>query len=412
MRHILIKFMILTQRIEEALWSHRVGVVLIGAAALIHQLSSVYSPGPETAAYPVREMLVNSAGGPLRRALSGDLSLRLAEDLALPPTLIASLFLIGLGLLFFALFAAFLRRLPPDRSLTPLILGPFGVLFYVYDPEVLVRKEAFGMIALCFGLFAALSPHPKISRLWLWGAAVLMPIAILCHEVNIIFAGPLLICALWTAQTPAADSTQHKRHIALLSIGASLASGATVVWVLRHTSVDPAAMCAAIGDSHCGHPFAYFKDSAGDARTLVADHFTPVERMRAVLFAAAAALPFAGVRPNGPARHVAFAAVAIVLPILPLYAIALDFNRWTALATINAGTLACTAIVLGRLSYRPFLPAWVVLMYCGSFSAAHYRFELSTNAAMIWAFLAISLGLVQMRRRLRLWLVAQKQPDA
>ncbi len=349
-----------------------------------------YSAQPEQARYPVREMLVNYADGFVRRGLSGETALLLSDTFGGPPTAWATAMLVILGAALFAACIHLFRLMPNDPALLPFVLAPWGLMFLVYDPDVMIRKEAFGFVLLSILLIGALSRNTKTAIICLLFTCFLMPVAILLHEVNAALGGPLLIGAwLMTKRHPALT-----RSVIFCAIAASVASILATLSILTNSTANPALICAAIQDLWCHDPFAYFDDSMDNGRAFVQAQIPPSDRAITAVLLSLAALPFIGVRVTAahPVTIVALA-LAVALPVLPLFVVAADYGRWIMILVFPSSLLIATALSLGVITYRRFLPHWATLLFCGSWSLYHYRVEPQAMGLLIWAFLLVAIAL-------------------
>lgn len=384
--------------IEQALWRHRTAILACGVALTIVRLWWYYSPLPEQARYPVREMLVNSSGGFVRRGISGDIILTLSNTFGGATTAWATAILCILGAVLFATSLAIFRALPDDTSLTPMVLAPWGLLFMAYDADVLIRKEAFGFLALSMLLIGALCPRPKPALIWLGVSCATMPLAILFHEANAALVGPMLIASwLFTRSHPA------QNHIARWAIAFGIAASVLAsAAVMRNMTTTPEAMCAAINDPQCHAPFSYFNDQLSDGFGFVLSQISPTDLIVAAGMMCAAALPFAGIRGKTirPFGLIALG-VAIILPVVPLFVVAADYGRWIVMIMFPASLLTTAALSLGHITYRQIAPSWVVVLYCGTWSIYHYRVDLQWMGWMIWIFLLLALIVHWGQTRLR-----------
>lgn len=349
-----------------------------------------YAPRPEQAWYPVREMLVNFADGPVRRGISGDVILSLTDSFGGTPVAWASAVLTLLGVSLFAASITIFRKLPNDSALTPLVLAPWGLMFIAYDQDIMIRKEAFGYLALCLVLLGATSKLGRSALVFLAFGSVMMPLAILMHEVNAVLVGPMLI-ATWMLAKKHRVQTRVIGFLVATGFAASLAS---VVFTLTHLTASPAAICAAIQDPWCHAPFSYFDDTFQDGLEFVEAQISVRDMAVAALLFLVLVLPFLGVRISNTGRgtHLILGAI-IVLPVIPLFIVAADYGRWFMLLTFPTSLLIATAISQGLMTYHRFLPHWATLLYCGTWSIYHYRVDVQVMGWIIWPLLCIAITL-------------------
>lgn len=375
-------------QVERSLWHHRIAILILACILTLVRLCWVYSPLVADAQYPVREMLVNSASGFVRRGLSGDIILFLSNSLGGTPMAWATALLCGLCMAMFAACIHIFRKLPDDQSLTPLVLAPWGLLFIAYDFDMMVRKEAFGVMALSFTLIGALAPQAKSAFRWLVFGCLLMPIAILMHEVNATLAGSMFV-ATWLLLNNHPSLKRPAYRIVAFGVSASMIA---TFAALTHMTTDPKAMCSAIGDPDCQAPFSFFTDTINDGHALVASEINPARVPIALLMMFATLLPFLGIQVKGKHALIAITAcLAISIPVLPLFFIATDYGRWIVLIALPASLIAATALVSGVINYRRVFPKWAVLIYCGSWSIVHHLIELRLMALIIWPLLGIAI---------------------
>ena len=365
-----------------------------------------YSPTSNDAAYPVREMLVNSAGGFVRRSTTGDLALFLTDTIGWTATGWSTIVLTLLACVLFTLAIIIYRHLPDDPALVPLVLTPLGLMFYSYDADVMIRKEAFGYIALAIVLGGTFAKMPNKALCCLLISCLLMPLSILAHEINAIFAGPLVVATFWLIK----KHPQIRIQALMASSAATVASILSVVAVSLHMTASPEAICAAVGDLYCHAPYSYFNDSAQDAKAYVADQIEPAGFALSGILICIALFPFAGLKAdNGGRNWIIMTGAVTLLPILPLFILAADHGRWIAMIVVTCSLMAATALGHGKISYRRVCPSWLACAFCGSWSLYHFRVEIRPDAVLLWAFL---LGAISFHFLFKTLLPAQQSKAA
>ncbi len=379
----------LATALERRLWTtHRLLLSLAMAVPIVLMWWSLWQPTPTR--YPVSEFLINYADGFVRRGLGGQISLALHSFFGGPATIWAILLLSLAGASLCALILKIYSHTRPTQAMTPLILTPWGLLFITYDPDILIRKEVFGLIALALILLGALTLHPKRARALFLTACAALPLCALLHEANALLGGSFLCAAILFFRA----HPQLKR-ITLLGSGlCALATLLATLAALRHPTADPAVICAAIPDPICTWPFPFMAGGAGSGFAYVQSYFTPAAWLNLAVVAAACSLPFFGLRPRNMRRAPLLGAAALIaLPILPLFLIGIDYGRWIAMIALPASLIALTAIAQGTLSYTRILPPWAVLLYCGSWSFNHIAAALQWHALTLWIALALVCAL-------------------
>lgn len=337
--------------------------------------------------YPVKDLLISYADGPTRRGLVGTAAILLAGAFGGAPAVWA----VVLGsLVTLALFAAVIRlfgRLDDAAGLLPLILGPAGLMFFVYDPAAAFRKEIFGFLSLALVLNGAVAATPRAARLWALAGAALFPVAQLAHEANI-FLWPALAAGFWLVWLA------HRDRWSLALAALTGAGGAALTAVIAAWPIpDPAVLCQAARVAECTGPFDWLTASSERLMSYVFERRAAWEVPVWAGLAALSCLGVAGLRPAGPeARRLTLA--ALVLPgvaVLPLFVLGFDWGRWIVMAVLPASLIATVLMVQGRARYRAVLPGWAILIYLGTWGLHHAVLDVLWRGLLLWPLLAVAV---------------------
>ncbi|MHA3915716.1 hypothetical protein [Halovulum sp. GXIMD14793] len=288
------------------------------------------------------------------------------------------------------------RKLPDQSALIFLILAPFGLLFFAYDPEGSYRKEVLGFLALAIALNGALASSRLRSGMLMFLASTTFLIGLLFHE-GIIFLLPALLVA-FALQAYLRDIPRRQTIIlsALTMIGAAL----IFAIILATPAPDHHKLCEALEGITCGGAFSSLEQSLSDGIPYTFGRHTLFSY---ILFPAAAFLsflPFIGVQfPGIPRRYLYLVMACLVLSILPLFIVAFDWGRWLQMIFFPASLIALTAIAAGVAKYNCPFPVWARILYVCSWCIPHAYPEIR-----FWGLIVIpTLVLCMLLRRVAHW---------
>ncbi len=383
-------------RIERALLRHRDALLLVGWAAAVLLLLGRSLTGA-VPPYALQDILINYAGGLVRRGLLGAAAVGLSERIGGEPWAwgwgLAALLSLALFLLAIRIF----RRLPGDPALLPLALAPGGLLFFAYDPDGGLRKEFLGYLALVLVLQAPLARSPRAARAWAAaGAAAFLP-AVAAHEANL-FLLPALLLGLRLA---AEAHPGLRAGLAAVAVAAAISSVVLAAYLVRLPSPNPAAICAAARVAECGGPFGWLARSTGDGVAYVLGRRDLVDLPVYGVYAALACLPLLSVR--FAARRGGLGQALVLVPcaaVLPLFLLGYDWGRWIQMAVLPASLLLAAAAAAGLGGPRRLLPPWAAVLYLASWSLPHAIAGLHLRAVFLLAALAALVALGAAVRRI------------
>ena len=365
--------------VEHLFHRHRFTLLWLGflvAAGVLLYRALVW----DSTSYALQDILINNADGMVRRGIGGE-AVRALQGLfggSFRFWAFALLSAVACGL--FGASLRLYRRLPDDPMYLPLILAPWGLLFYAYDPDGSFRKEVVGYLAIALILQGALAA--RVLAMWIWafaGVAVFLG-ALFVHEANL-FLWPTLVMALWLV-----GRAWPKAGAALLGIALLAgAAGTAVVWYLINLpQPDPAVICAAVAQQPCSGPFEWLNAGLDAGIAYVAQRRDWDEAVYYAVLAVLGMVPFFAVRlPWGGWRLTALAVAIPFVAVLPLFLIAYDWGRWIQMALFPLSLVFVTAVALGLANYRRLLPPWLAVPYIASLSMPHAGGSIRLEAAYI-----------------------------
>lgn len=360
------------------LWA---GHIITCATFLAGVLLTPYPP------YVIREYLINSAGGAVRRSLGGDLALLLSSSLGGAPAFWAWAVASAAATLLVALVIRLYQRLPDDPSFLLLTLSPVGLLFFAYDDGTGLRKEVFAYLALAISLSAALVPDTGTRfRLFSLLASATFLISLGISEANLF---------LWPAfaLTLALNGLAHPsaaRWLASLAVVTLLAVLAHAWYVIHLPPPDIGAICQAAWMSECKNPFAFLDQDLRDGMAYVrAQH--PAWHIAVFLgYFGLGAVPFFFLRmPARRYKTFALGTAILCLAVLPLWLIAEDWGRWIFMVLFPLNLLSVTAISLGLLRFNNPLPYWGNLLLILGWTLDNRSIKLGYQALFLLIILLI-----------------------
>ena len=385
--------------VQQLLHRHRFILLWVGFAATVLLLLDKVRHGASPP-YPILDILISNAGGPVRRGFGGSAVLHLSQALGGTPELWAWALAAAVFAILTGLTTALYRRLPDDPAFLPLVLGPAGLLFFAYDPVGSLRKEIVGYLALVLVLHAGLARRGEVMRMASGAGAVVFLGALSLHE-GLIFLWPALAAALWLM----VRAWPGARTWALGLAGATgLGGGLMVLYVVRLEAPDPQAICVAAGLAECGEPFTWLTQELEDA---VAYAYDRRQLWHALVFSVLATLALAPVltlRPVGLSPYVYWAAVGgSCLAVGPLFVVGYDWGRWIQMAVFPLSLLATSAVVQGVARIRYPVPAWVAVLYVTTWSLPHATPRAPYSGVTMWVALGGVVVLHMAWARLSAW---------
>lgn len=366
--------------------------LIVGLGALYFHLwyRTIVHPVP----YHIEEILVNYAGGFVRRGLSGEIAIALSRATGIPSDFVAVGLAMALATTLWALALRFYQTVPKSPVVLMCMLAPWGLLLLAYDNHLGVRKDLFGLIALLV-LCLSIRPMPRAALATRLGLAIAITVfGIFWHELNAVSI-PFQIAAM----AMIAHATPSARPL-LLTAGLILGGLGTAAFLvcLKHSLGDPEAICTAVRDTvsappnACWGPIQFLDDTLADNRQDVANRLNWLSTASIAVFAPATAFPLVLFRPvHRPLWHYLALLVLAALAVLPLFFVAIDWGRWLQAYGLMTSLLVLTAYRGGALRIAWTPPWWMVLPYIGSWSFAHVMarpgidgFALSVGMVVIW----------------------------
>ncbi|WP_102110379.1 hypothetical protein [Oceaniglobus roseus] len=311
------------------------------------------------------DWLINDAGGTVRRGPFGAALIALADLAGLSPVALtvavqAALVLVAMA----ALLDAFARALAQPVWALLLTSPAFFPLFWAARPEAGLRKEL-----LVFAAMALLLPAAGRDGRWRRLApvsAALFLAACVGHEANV-FLLPAYGLLAFVALRP--DPRAGAVRVAALVVVGGTAAAFLFAWAYRDGG-DPAAVCAALtarGASPriCIGAIEWLGHDIAFARDLLGSLLNRRSGAAFLLASALAGLPLIHlVALHDRWRLMLGISLLLLLPILPLFAVAVDWGRWMALHVASAGLVLLALRLQGVVrQVRPARP-WLVAAIC------------------------------------------------
>ena len=379
------------QKLETLLFQYRVAFFWVGYVVAVHML---FRENAESFAesgklrYVLNEVLINYADGLVRRGLSGEISIMLSRWFAGHPWIWAWFLSAAVIGLFFLLTSRLMRRLPEDPSIMPLVLAPWGLLFFAYDYHGSFRKETLGYIALAAILQGVISRNEGAARIWAVAGTAIFIAGIFMHEV-IVFLLPALMMAYFLVSRRWPEGL---KWFAGCAVG-SVMVGVTIFGILASLPPpDLAPLCAAAQIPCAPQAFTWLTKSAGDGISFVAE----IRGWKGTLIYASIALlayvPISGFRiPSLNHRWIAAAILGPMICMAPIFVIAADWGRWIQMILLPLSLVSVAAVVAGFAEYRRVMPNWVAIAYVSTWSLDHIHAEYYFKALHLLPILFILL---------------------
>ena len=389
------------EKLEQLLFCNRIALLWVGYAIAAFALLRDYDESITRAFdiwnpsyYAIGDMLINYAGGLVRRGLSGQVAIVFSQWFGGPPWIWAWFLLVAITGIFLLLATRLIKRLPENSETMPLILAPWGVLYFAYDNVSSFRKEIIGYLALTMILQAAISGSRRTAQVWATAGVIIFVVGMFAHEV-IVFLLPALMLAIYLIARLWPEDQMWFAALATASMVLGIAI--FLFFTIRH-SPDVDLLCIA-AQFPCNiipdgtNPFFLFVNN-GLLYALEGSAIYGYWPEGIIIYCSIgllAGLPFLGfcISDFGPARHWG----AILVPIIcmiPLFIFAADWGRWIQLIFLPLSLVGIAALIAGVAEYRRFLPPWFAVVYVSTWSISHFLPEYHFNA---WHLLP-ALGMV------------------
>lgn len=345
---------------------------------------------PVVRSYALRDILINNADGLVRRGLGGEAVRALQGLFGGSFTFWAWALASLVALAVFVLSIRIYRRLPDDPKYLPLILAPWGLLFYAYDSGGSFRKEIVGYLAVALVLNGALAGG--LQAMWIWagaGVAVFL-LSLFVHEATL-FLWPALAVGLWLGGQAWPGA---RRALVALSLVTGAAGTLAVWYLIRLPIPDPAVICAAVAEQVCDGPFGWLTRGMADGMAYVIGRREWDESLNYALLAVMGAVPFFAVRFGRFDWRLTAVAIAVAFAsVAPLFVFAYDWGRWIQMALFPLALVCASTVILGVARYRRLLPPGLAMLYFASFSVPHAVGDVRLKAAYLWGALAALVAL-------------------
>lgn len=307
------------------------------------------------------DWLINSLVEPVRRGPMGRAILDLSDYSGLSP-----LYSVGLVqailtvLIFLALLRLCLRSSNPALFLVTISSSAMLVIFWAADPQGSMRKEMFSIAALAWiaiGVFERRTVLILLSTLIFcigpWG-----------HEINLIFAPAYMaLLGMWVL-----SGGSRPLAIAMLALVCVNGFAALSYSLLYLVPQNAANMCQpllerGVSIDMCGGAINWLGyDQTTGSNRIVETFFHGNAFLKQFFLFILALAPWIYVLSlSSNKKWLLICAVVILLPIVPLFFIAVDWGRWTSLYFFSLFILYTSAFNLGFVQLeRPVRPRFII----------------------------------------------------
>lgn len=331
---------------------------VLGSSALLLMRRLVYLTNIGGGEFQHADWLLNYSSGIVRRGISGEFFLALAQLTSISPLVLVTIVqaVLTVTLIAVLMLKAFSFRMS-DLTVI-LLLSPALVLFWVNDTTAAFRKELLGLAAFIPLLF-----HRTSGTLGVASMLVLYAIAVFFHEGNLVFAPALTFALLIRFGV---SPTMIRATILLWAISAV----AVIFSLVFKTVPDSTAMCqrildAGLTDQLCGGIFHWMVEGAKTNPVANIVVFNPEMNMLLVgLLIVLLHLPCLWIASFVVQNRTEWLYLAISSgTIFLLYPIATDWSRW-----LSMQVFALTFLILmlaeqrGRLGKPMSKPLYVVTL--------------------------------------------------
>jgi hypothetical protein len=303
------------------------------------------------------DWLINSQAGPVRRGGFGDMVLALAALLGVQAlTLVVALQALFLGLLYAAYRALVGMVAEPGVRVLLLMSPAMFIMFWAADPNGAGRKEVMVFAGLVLSVLALLR-----RREWLLVAgAALMGLGVWAHE-GLACLVPLYLGLMWWL----GGFLWRPLLCAGLAGLVGAVAGYSVYQGLFVSGGDKAALCGellgmGLNPAICTGSIDWIDRDLGFGMRALGARLDMVSVPAILLAAGVSFWPFVamGRRLEG-ARLWPW--LLVVLPVLPLYGVAVDWGRWLSFQVFSLALVLAAGLVSGRLRLvQPLAPALVM----------------------------------------------------
>ena len=376
---------------------HRVSLLWIGYAYVVYR-NFIETEGALTSwrhlSYTLSDWLINYADGFIRRGLTGEVAIALSRWFGETPAIWAWFLSSLAGGIFFFFAIRLIKRLPDDLRTLPLILAPWGLMFFVYDTGASFRKEVIGYLALSIILQGAIAGSRRAARIWAGTGTVVFLTSILAHEATV-FLLPALMLAFFLLSR---HWPMEKLWLASCATTCAILGIAIFTILAMLPSPDANLLCGA-AKFPCNdvlfNEYSSLVWITRDASEAIAHVFFQRDWFDVQIYASIAllsALPFFGFRliiPNIGFRWHWAALLAPIVCMIPLFVIGIDWGRWIQMIFLPLALVGIAALISGFSEYRRILPHWAAVAYVSTWSFSHLFAEYYFNALYILPVLGL-----------------------
>lgn len=294
------------------------------------------------------DWLINSTNVDVRRALSGDVFIFLADTLQID--LVGLVIATQMGMLLALLLCVRVLAREAGFSVAMLLFASSGsfILFWMGDPQGANQKELLAFLGLA--LFAiGLLRQGAIAQIV---GILLLTISFFTHEAMLLFL-PVVWGMVWLQRQGGAPWQLG----AALGLAASATGVIALTYALNSVQLDTVEpVCAPLRERGlpihmCDGAVGWLDKDLAFALRHVAEHmaFPNVPLFVVAYIVSLAPIVYLSAR-LAPRSLVLFILVATVAPILPLYVIAVDWGRWISLHVFAVTLLFIVALRRNQLT--------------------------------------------------------------
>ena len=334
--------------------------------------------------YEYSEWLIDYSHGFVRRGLGGELISVLSDALGTDP--MQTIYLVSLAAIF-GLSASLLWGVSRATGLKTIeklaiVAAPFGLVFAAHEAHVLLRRDfVFLFLAMVPFLLAAWLRPPWRERILVLHSVLVLPVSVLIHEITVVFIWPsACLLTFWFLR-----QRRQARDAALLTLLLQLPMAAAAAAVsIFYTVVAPGDLLAICenwqrrgvpvpdctstsrlgalsflsmnlkGNTDIAHNV--LRSRSWDTTYIAWNSAGLLLVVAQVSLLASVARPGNGratVTPVGKGLVPALMVLAVFLPTLPMYVIAIDWGRYV---WISMTVLTFAALTVRRLAAVPGAP--------------------------------------------------------
>jgi hypothetical protein len=327
--------------------------------------------------YVTADWLISYPDSYIRRGLSRELFIALHDLTGWPLIWIAGVTQLAIYYLFVGLVLRLFWALSPSGLIFVVMLSPAFLLFALYEYPGFLRKEIAGFLALAVMANAFLAWTDGARAAWVSAALAVFVFAVFSHEANALLAPHMLmILAVLVFSRPMSRGW----GLAAAAIVAAAAGSSIVLGILNPGVGQALAVCQEIVerggmDELCTGSVAWLENNLEFAQDRIWGFISSGEYpMKYGLCLLIGLLPFVLFKPRSGGLKVQLLFLALgVLPLLPLFAVALDWGRWIYMIVASMAIVLLCLKHEGLVEERIGFPALLVVpLYALTWSPAFY----------------------------------------